>query len=119
MSSPTKAPVERRHREIAALTLSTGPKLEDHVSRWVAGEETAHRVFGDLDQALADIEAAAEARCSRRYRSLLEHLEHCALDHQAFRRCERRAFGMILSRAEALESAGFASPAAEEPKEPA
>ncbi len=64
------ATVKREHREAAALALSTGPELEDHVSRWIAGEDTAHRVWVDVAQALADTEAATEARARCRAATL-------------------------------------------------
>jgi hypothetical protein len=126
VSTVTKATVERRHREAAALTLSTGHKLEDHVSRWVAGEETVHRVFGDVAQALADIEAAAEARVRQTH---VVPLEQEALDLRALERLVRRhmragtfhpaderLFGAVLGSIDRTRRE-HPLPATEEPKE--
>jgi len=56
----SKREVERRHREAAALALSAGTKLEDNVLRWIAGEDTVHRVWNSVAQALADAESARD-----------------------------------------------------------
>jgi hypothetical protein len=50
--------VTRAHREAAALTLSTGTYLHEHIARWVAGEDTAPHLYNEMAQALA----AAESR---------------------------------------------------------